>query len=218
MTHKRSLALAIAIVAASTVASRAQTLPWPSDRPQAPGQAPWPTNAPPPAPAMAPGPAGPPMGMGQPMQPMQPMGQSMGPPAMNAAQQECLHKFTELRQDVEKHALAAKGGADKHVSREEMCKLVTAYSGAEAKWLKYSDDNMTRCGIPKDAIEQIRGVHLRTADARKRVCAAGPQAGPAAPPTLSEALGTMKLPSQETEKRKPGGGTLDTLTGNSFSR
>ena len=215
MTHKRSLALAIAMVAASAVAARAQTLPWPSDRPQAPGQAPWPTNAPPPAPAMAPGPAGPPMGMGQ---PMQPMGQSMGPPAMNAAQQECLHKFTELRQDVEKHALAAKGGADKHVSREEMCKLVTAYSGAEAKWLKYSDDNMTRCGIPKDAIEQIRGVHLRTADARKRVCAAGPQAGPAAPPTLSEALGTMKLPSQETEKRKPGGGTLDTLTGNSFSR
>ena len=146
------------------------------------------------------------------------MGSPMGQPAMNATQQECLQKFTELRQDVEKHAMAAKGGADKKVSREEMCKLVTTYSGAEAKWLKFVDDNMTKCGIPKEAAEQIRGVHLRTADARKKLCAPGPAAGPQAPPSLSEALGTTKLPSQETEKRKPGGGTLDTLTGNAFPR
>ena len=151
--------------------------------------------------------------MGAPSGP--PMG---GPPGMNATQQECLRQFSEFRTEVEKRAMAAKAAGEKRVTREEMCKLVTAYSNAEGKWLKYSDTNMARCGIPKEAIEQIRGVHLRTADAQKKLCAAGPAAGPAGPPSLSDALGTTRLPSQETEKRKPGGGTLDTLTGTSIQR
>jgi hypothetical protein len=210
MTSGRALALAIAVVAASAVAARAQTLPWPGSQPT-PGQAAWPTNAPPAGPTMAPGPTGPPMGP--------PMSQPMGPPGMNATQQDCLRQFGEYRQEVEKRALTTKAAGEKKASREEMCKLVTLYSAAEGKWLKFSDDNMARCGIPKEAIAQIRGVHLRTADAQKKLCAAGPaQAGPAAPPSLSDALGTTRLPSRETEQRKPGGGTLDTLTGTAIQR
>jgi hypothetical protein len=141
----------------------------------------------------------------------------MGPP--NATQQECLRQFTEYRSEVEKRAMTAKAAGEKKAPREEMCKLVSAYSGAEAKWLKFSGDNMTKCGIPKQAIEQIRSVHVRTANATKQLCAAGPaQAGPAAPPSLSDALGTTRLPSRETEQRKPGGGTLDTLTGTAIQR
>jgi hypothetical protein len=31
-------------------------------------------------------------------------------------------------------------------------KLVTAYSAAEVKWVKYAEINMTKCGIPKEIV------------------------------------------------------------------
>jgi len=136
--------------------------------------------------------------------------------APNATQQECLREFTTNREEVEKRGMAAKAGNEKHVSREELCKLVTVYSNAESKWIKFSETNMAKCGILKEVIGQLKSVHVHTAQAQKNVCAAGPtQAAAPAAPTLSDALGTVKMPSAETETRKPGG-TMDTLTGNAL--
>jgi len=238
MTFARALAFAAVIATAPAVAAYAQT-PWPDSRPQGqqspwpsstpqpqpqqsqpqPGQTPWPASAPQPQqapwPASAPpgqpmaSPAGPPMG-----------GPGMGGPGMGAptaAQQECVAQFQALRGEVEKRGVAAKAGNGKQVAREELCKLVTAYSAAETKWVKYAEANMTKCGIPKPIITQLKTVHAKTADAQKKICAAGPAGGPAAAPTLSDALGTVTLPTRETEKRKSGG-TLDTLTGPAIGR
>jgi hypothetical protein len=205
ITSARVLGLALAMLAGSA-AAHAQTMPWPTDAPRAPGQAPWPGEAQPAQPAQ-------PMAMPMPTGPM--MG--AGPPP-NADQQACIRDFGNHRDEVEKRAMAAKAGSEKKVPREEMCNLVSAYSAAEAKWIKFSETNMTKCGIPKQAVEQIKGVHVRTADARKRICASGPQAGgTAAAPSLSDALGTTRLPTPVTEKPKAGG-TLDTLTGNALAR
>jgi hypothetical protein len=99
-----------------------------------------------------------------------------------------------------------------------MCKLVVAYANAETKWIKFTEQNSTKCGIPPEVIGQLRTVHGHTMEARKQLCAPGPtQAAAPAAPTLSDALGTTRLPSQETEKRKPGG-TMDTLTGNALAK
>jgi hypothetical protein len=58
-------------------------------------------------------------------------------------------------------------------------------------------------------------VHSNTEQTKVKICAAGP--GPtAAPPSLSDALGTSRLPTPETTKS--GSGTLDTLTGSALSR
>jgi hypothetical protein len=54
-----------------------------------------------------------------------------------------------------------------------MCKLVTAYSVAEMSWMTYAERNMTRCAIPRDVVVQLKTVHARTADGRKKVCEAG---------------------------------------------
>jgi hypothetical protein len=141
-----------------------------------------------------------------------------GPPQMNGVQQECMREFTSNREEVEKRGQAAKAGQEKHVTREEMCKLVTIYSSAEAKWIKFSESNVTKCGIPKEVVAQLKGVHVHTAQAQKALCATGPvQAAAPAAPTLSDALGTTRPLTQDTEKRKPGG-TMDTLTGNPLSR
>jgi hypothetical protein len=226
MTSARVLAVALAVGAGSVVAAHAQSQPWPTSAPQPQAQAGWPSSAPQAQPQQATWPASAPKAQPQPQQAPwpsspQPMatGPAMGGPPMapTATQEQCVREFTTLRQEVEKKGMAAKAGNEKKVTREEMCKLVSIYATAEAKWIKFSADNMAKCGIPKQLVDQLKGTHTHTADARKKLCAAGPaQAGPVTP-TLSDALGTATLPNQETEKRKSGG-TLDTLTGNALAR
>jgi hypothetical protein len=162
-----------------------------------------------------------PMALPAPTGPMMGGGAAMGGSPMmgggpTAAQQACIQDFSKYREDVEKRAMAAKTASEKRATREEMCNLVTAYSAAEAKWIKFSEDNMAKCGIPKEAVKQIKGVHVHTADARKKICASGPQAGAPVAPSLSDALGTARLPAPAAEK--PKAGSMDTLTGNALAR
>jgi hypothetical protein len=224
MTSARALALAAAIATASA-AAYAQT-PWPNSQPQGqtawpsapapqaqpqPQQAPWPNSAPQAQPMAAP-----PMGGGGGFGGA-PMGGGFGG-APTAVQQECMTQFTSLRSDVEKRGMAARTASEKQVAREEMCKLVTAYSAAEIKWVKFAEGNMTKCGIPKEIVTQLKTVHAKTAEGQKKLCAAGPAGGPSAVPTLSDALGTATLPTREPEKKRKPGGTLDTLTGNALGQ
>jgi hypothetical protein len=139
-----------------------------------------------------------------------------GPPPQ--AQKECVIPFTALRAEVEKRGMAAKAASEKQASREEMCKLVTEYSAAEVKWIKFAETNASKCGIPKQIVQQLKTVHAKTADGQKKLCSAGPAGGPAAAPTLSDALGTATLPTREPEKKRKPGGTLDTLTGNALGQ
>jgi hypothetical protein len=230
MTSTRALALAAALVSASAVGAYAQA-PWPDSRPQ--GQSAWPSAAPQPAPQappqagwpssapaaqpQQPWPAAAPAGPGPAMGGPGPMGGGMGGPP-NAVQQECMTQFTTLRSEVEKRGMAAKAASEKQAPREEMCKLVKAYGAAETKWIKFAETSMAKCGIPQEIVKQLKTVHARTADGEKKLCAAGPAGGPAAAPTLSDALGGgVSLPTREAEKRKPGG-TFDTLTGNPLAR
>jgi len=110
----------------------------------------------------------------------------------NAVQQECVARFTALRSQVEKMGMAAKAGSEKRLPREEMCKLVTAYSAAEMKWVEYADMSMSRCGIPQEIVRQLKTVHVRTANGEKKLCAAEP----AAAPTLSNTLDRAPLPTR----------------------
>lgn len=223
MPSRGALAFAVVLLAASAVAARAQMAPWPdAPRPQ-PQAAPWPAS-PQPAPPQAGWPGSPqpaPQQGGWPASPQPAMGAPSAPMGAGPTpeQVDCMREFQVFRQEVEKRGLAAKAAGESHkASREEMCKLVTLYSGAEAKWIKYSADNMSKCGIPKEIVDQIKKAHAHTDDARTKICAAGPAGGGGGAPSLSDALGTSRLPSQETERRKAGTGTLDTLTGNALGR
>jgi hypothetical protein len=90
---------------------------------------------------------------------------------------ECVTQFTAIRSDVEQRGLAAKAASEKHASRAEMCKLVTAYGAAESKWIEFAEGNMSKCGIPKDIVAQLKTVHARTAEGQKKLCTAGFQPG-----------------------------------------
>jgi len=144
-------------------------------------------------------------------------GMMMGGPGPTPEQQKCVQEFQAYRQEVEKRARAAEAESKKKPTREKMCELVGLYSTAEYKWIRFSETNMVKCSIPKEAIAQIKAVHLHTVDAKKKLCSAGPGQGAPAAPSLSDALGTALQPAEESKKRKVGG-TMDTLTGNVLTR
>jgi hypothetical protein len=126
-------------------------------------------------------------------------------------------EFTKLREEVEKKGMAAKAAGQKHVGREEMCKLITVYATAEAKWVKFTEAGVGSCGIPVQIANQLKQVHSNTEQTREKICTAGPAAGPAAAPSLSEALGTDRFTAPDSTKTA-GSGTLDTLTGPAIRR
>jgi hypothetical protein len=195
--------LVFAFAVASTLQTAAQTLPWPND-PAAKQNLPWPDPAPTGAAgsraAMTPAPmtAAPPQGAFR----------GGGPPP-------CVVEFGKLREEVQKRGMAAKTAQEHKVTREEMCKIVSVYSAAERKWLKFAEAGVSSCGIPGEVVNQLKQVHARTEQAKTNICAAGLAAAGPATPSLSEALGTTRLP---LETKKTGANYLDTLTGNVIQR
>lgn len=196
--QRLSLVIAVAVLPASQAVAQT-TLPWPTENPRPAAPAPWPGAG---APSAAPA-----MGAVVPPRP------SQGSPFDGGGMPPCMVEFGKLRDDVQKRGLAAKAAGERKVSREEMCKHITAYSAAELKWVKYSETNVTTCGIPSEVVQQLKQVHGHTEQTKEKICAAGPSAGP---PSLSEALGTSRQPTPDTAKS--GSGTFDTLTGSPFQR
>ena len=106
------------------------------------------------------------------------LGPGMSMPGFNTAppqQQQappCVQEFTPLKQEAEKRANALKAAMQKKVPREEACNLVKRFSEAEAKVVKYVTTNARQCGIPPEAVAQMKGNHDRTAKAQTQVCSA----------------------------------------------
>ena len=145
-----------------------------------------------------------PMGMGAPTsQGAAPWPDSQPPP--------CIAEFLKLRENVEKAGNAAKTARDHNASREEMCKLITTFVGVEGKMVSYASANASSCGIPMQAVQQMKEGHAKTTVVRKQICSAGPQPGAVAP-TLSDALGTNSFSTESPKTSRMG--TFDTLTGN----
>jgi hypothetical protein len=145
---------------------------------------------------------------------MAPMGAPGGAAPWPGNPPPCVAEFMKLRETVEKHGNAAKALQQSHPTREAMCKAIQMFTAAEEKMVNYASANAASCGIPPEAIKQMKGGHAKTMQVRQQICSAGPAPAPAAP-TLSEALGTGSSPMQGPKTSK---GTFDTLTGNALTR
>ena len=82
--------------------------------------------------------------------------------------------------------------------------------------VKFLETNRVLCGVPANIIPQIKTNHAKSMRIRDNVCSAAPTGGPAAAPTLSDALGGPIIADDNSVK--PGRGTFDTLTGNALQR
>jgi hypothetical protein len=204
MAHPRVALLAVTLLVGPITAAGAQMIVGPSQ-----GPAPGPTQGP--GPTLGPGPAqGPVMGTG----PMMGPGPMSGPP-QGQNMPPCLSAFMPMREEAEKRAGFLKVGIERKKPRPELCNLFRRFSEAEEKVVKYAVTNQANCGIPPQAVAEMKKNHGKTVEVRDKVCAADAPAKPAGP-NLGEALGTRTLPTSETTKS--GTGTLDTLSGNPLAR
>ena len=131
----------------------------------------------------------------------------------------CMKGFIPLREDAEKKGKAIKVASDRHAPPDEACKIISNYSAAEVKMIKYVETNATKCGIPGSVAEQLKTGHKNTEGLEKKVCGIAEQVktrGPAGP-SLSDVLGTATSAPEATASRK-GGSTFDTLNGNVLQR
>src|SRR5947209_2029881 len=84
----------------------------------------------------------------------------------------CYAQFQPIKAEAEKRGLVLKAAIEKKVSREEACTLIKSYSAAEAKLVKFIQDNAQSCGIPNEAATQMKANHSRTLKTQTHVCSA----------------------------------------------
>ena len=148
-----------------------------------------------------------------------PAGGGFGPPQQGGANaQMCAQTFAPLRKEAESRATAIKTASDRKAPREELCEVFKAYVAAEAKVVKFVSENQANCGIPAEAVKVMKTNHGKSTNVRNQVCNAA-RAGAPAPraPSLSDALGTSRLPDASAATTSKGT-TFDTLTGNPLAR
>jgi hypothetical protein len=101
-----------------------------------------------------------------------------------------------------------------------VCTAFRNLATAEAKLIKYFEDHGAECQIPADAMKARKGNYAKIVEVRTKVCDNAANAGKARTPSLSDALGTSRIPTapSDTTTTTKRGSTFDTLTGNSLSR
>jgi hypothetical protein len=129
----------------------------------------------------------------------------------------CFKDFMPLRQEAEQRANAVRSAGENKAPREQVCSLINRFAEAENKLVKFVEQNAVWCGIPSEALTQMKASQKQTQIARQRVCSAAGPAPQPRKPSLSEALsGGAVLPTPQASKT--GRGTFDTLTGNALAR
>ncbi|NWG24542.1 MAG: hypothetical protein HXY30_09055 [Pseudorhodoplanes sp.] len=131
-------------------------------------------------------------------------------------QMKCAQEVPALRDDVQSKGNAIKAVTERKGTREETCGAFKNFVAAESKYFKYLQDNKDACGVPDEAIKVMKANLSQHTTLRNRICnAAG---GAPRAPSLSDALGTSRLPGMSNAPTASKGTTFDTLTGNPLTR
>jgi hypothetical protein len=149
------------------------------------------------------------------------MPQSQGMPgtpfgAPQQAPPPACQQLLSYRDEAAKHGQALGAAGKRKAPPEEACKLFKAFIAAETKFVKALEDNSVTCGVPPDAIKQVRLGHSKASETAKKVCDAAAQGPRQAGPSLSDALGTTPTVPDASSAR--GQGTFDTLMGSPLVR
>jgi hypothetical protein len=169
--------------------------------------------------------------VGQQPSPFPPAGQSSipqiggpqfgGPQQSRPQQQEkppCYDDFMPLRAEVDKRFEATKAAIARKGTAVELCNLLTKFTQAETKMIKYVQQNGAACNLPAGLLDTIKSSNVKSEGYRKQACtaaAAPPRPARPAEPTLSDAFGAPVLNKNNT---RTGGGTFDSLSGNPLAR
>ena len=90
----------------------------------------------------------------------------------------CADELMPLRNDAQTKGMAIKAAIDRKAERGEICKVFRTFVAAEAKFVKFAQDNGSRCSVPAEAVKVMKANHSKSVSMSNRVCNAA--AGPAA--------------------------------------
>lgn len=142
------------------------------------------------------------------------------PPQGGGAADACMKNFIPLREEAERRGKMIKAASDRKAPPDEACKLISNFSDAEVKMIKYVEVHSASCGIPGQIADQLKSGHKGTEQLRQKVCSVAQQMEQRqkqATPQLSDVLGSAgAVPEANTSKK--GGSSFDTLTGNVLTR
>jgi len=91
-------------------------------------------------------------------------------PAAPPSEPPCFREFTPIRNEAQKRAEVLKVAMQKKAPREEACKLITAFSAAEARAVNFAITNATKCGIAQQAVDTMTRNHANTVRMTTQVC------------------------------------------------
>jgi hypothetical protein len=137
-----------------------------------------------------------------------------------APQANCAQDFVALRTDAENKGKALQEAGKRKAPPSELCPLFRRYGEAEAKMVRYLEQNQAWCQVPAEAVKNAKTNHERTLKLRNQVCqaAAAPVAPPQSPSAgLSGALDAIPFGGAPAPAPS-GSGVFDTLTGNVLQR
>jgi hypothetical protein len=127
-------------------------------------------------------------------------------------------ELLSFREEAGRHGQALQEASKKKVGPEQLCKLFKLFLAAEGKMIKGLEERQAMCGVPAEAIKQVKAGHSHASTMGKQVCdaaAAGPRP---AGPSLSEVLGSTPVVPDPSSGTKRGAGTFDTLEGSPLMR
>jgi hypothetical protein len=87
----------------------------------------------------------------------------------------CANDYALLRQDAEEKGTLIREATARHASAEESCRLISSYSRAEGKIIRFIETNIEKCGIEGSVGDQVRANHKNTEGMRERICAVAMQ-------------------------------------------
>ena len=118
------------------------------------------------------------MGMGVPGSPgmggMQSAPMRRSARSRNSRRAAC-QNLMALRDETQKAGKALKTASEKKAPPEEACKLFKVFVAAESKMIKGLEENSQVCGVPPDAIKQVKAQHVSVSKMAKQVCDAAAQ-------------------------------------------
>lgn len=133
---------------------------------------------------------------------------------------DCQAQVTKLRDDLETRNETLRKTAERKASPSEICPLFRSFATAQQKFYTYLSANKTKCGVPDEALTDLKKNSAQVASIRDKVCKAaqiqesgGGGGGPPPQGAVAAGLGLSSgLPSTDGGK----GGVFDTLGGSAL--
>jgi hypothetical protein len=138
-----------------------------------------------------------------------------GPPASGPP--PACQQLLVIRDETQKSAAAIAAANKRHATAADACKLFKAFLANESKMMQSMTQNTVACGIPPEAIKQVREGHEKATGIGKQICDAAERGPVFAGPSLSDALGSNTTVPDGTST-KSGRSTFDTITGNALAK